>query len=350
MSASPADTGAATSTATFAASDDRDAATLDQRIAAVMQLDGRITWREIAGILGTSQSTVARRARAMLADGVIRTTAALEPLRCGLGSPVFVQLECSPDRTPEVAEALAGRSDTRLVVIVTGNTDIVAELIVPTRDELARVLVDQLGAIPGVVRTATQSVLRPFKMAFDWSRPLLDGHSIPPPPEYDVHRPVAPVHPDATDRALVAELSVDARRSYHELAEAVGISESAARRRVEELLASGALATVTLVDPPFLGYVIEIFLFLRVELARLEEIAAALVARPEVRMLAATSGQADLIGEVILPSQEDLYRFRTQVLGGLRGIRDAEMAAELRSIKRAYLLQRRSPEGPAVST
>lgn len=324
------------------------APTLDQQIAAVMQLDGRITWREIAGLLGTSESTVARRARAMLADGVIRTTAMLEPLRCRLGSPVFVHLACSPDRTEEVAEALARRHDVRLVVIVTGHTDIVAELIVRTRDELARVLVDELGAIPGVVRTATQSVLRPFKMAFDWSRPLLRGRSIPPPLEYDVHQALMPVHVDAVDRALAAELSGDARRNYHELADAVGISESAARRRVDELLSSGALATVTLVDPAFLGYMIETFLFLRVELARLEEIAAVLVARPEVRMLAATSGQADLIGEVILPSHEDLYRFRTEVLGGLRGVREAEMAAELRSIKRAYLLQSQSPEGASL--
>lgn len=314
-----------------------------------MQLDGRITWREIAGLLGTSESTVARRARAMLAEGVIRTTAMLEPLRCHLGSPVFVQLTCSPDRTEEAAEALAGRNDVRLVVIVTGRTDIVAELIVRTRDELARVLIDELGAIPGVVRTTTQSVLRPFKMAFDWSRPLLRGHSIPPPLDYDVHRALMPVQVDAVDRALAAELSGDARRNYHELADAVGISESAARRRLDELLSSGALATVTLVDPPFLGYLIETFLFLRVELARLEEIAAVLVARPEVRMLAATSGQADLIGEVILPSQEDLYRFRTEVLGGLRGVRDVEMAAELRSVKRAYLLQSRSDERRALS-
>lgn len=338
-----------TDAAASQAANDRDAATLDRRIAAVMQLDGRITWREIAGLLGTSESTVARRARAMLAGGVIRTTAVLEPLRCGLGNPVYVQLACSPNRTEQVAEALARRDDTRLVVIVTGHTDIVAELIVRTRDELARVLVDELGTIPGVVGTATQSVLRPFKMAFDWSRPLLRDHSIPPPPEHDVHQAVPPVHLDPIDRALVAELSGDARRSYHELAEAVGISESAARRRVEELLSSGALSTVTLVDPAFLGYAIETFLFLQVELARLEQIAAALVERPEVRMLAATSGQADLIGEVILPSQEDLYRFRTQVLGGLRGIREAEMAAELRSIKRAYLLQKPSPERPSPS-
>lgn len=333
-------------TSTLPSDHDTDAgASLDQRIAAVMQLGGRITWREIGNVLGVSESTVARRARAMLATGVVRTTALIEPLRCGLGRPVFVQLVCSPVRTARVADELAQRSDARLVVIATGSADIVAELIVGSRDELARVLVDEIGVIPGVVQTATQKVLRTFKIAFDWSRPLLQGYQVPPPPPIDVHRAAGLVSLDALDLSLIDELGRDARRSYQDLALAVGVSESAARRRVESLLASGVMTTVTLVDPPFLGYAVEVFLFLRVELARLEEVASSLAARPEVRLLSATSGRADLMGEVILRSEEDLYHFRTHVLGSLPGIREVEMSAELRTVKRAYLLEKARGEG-----
>lgn len=311
---------------------------LDQRIAAAMQLGGRTTWRDIGALLGVSESTVARRARAMMAAGVVRTTAVAEPLRCGLGFPVLVQLSCSPDRVASVAAELARRPDVRLVVIVTGRADIVAELIVASRDELARVLVDEIGMIPGLAQSATENVLRTFKMAFDWSRPLLQPYAVPPPAPIDVRRSVEPVTLDAVDFAVIDQLRQDGRRSYQELATELGISESAARRRVDNLVSTGAMTMVTLVDPPFLGYQVEVFLFLGVELARLEEVATALVARPEVRYLSATSGHSDLVAEAILPTQEHLYDFRTHVLGEQSGIRHVEMVSELRTVKRAYLL------------
>lgn len=317
------------------------AASLDQRIAATMQLGGRITWREIGAVLGVSESTVARRARTMMAAGVVRSTALAEPLRCGLGFPVLVQLSCSPDRTAAVAGELARRPDVRLVVIVTGRADIVAELIVASRDQLARVLVDEIGSIPGVVRTATENVLRTFKMAFDWSRPLLRPFAVPPPPPIDVQHEADPVTLDGVDVALIEQLRRDGRRSYQELATELGISESAARRRVDNLVSTGAVTMVTLVDPPFLGYQVECFLFLGVDLGRLEEVATALVARPEVRLLLASSGHSDLVAEVILPTHQDLYDFRTHVLGGLSGIRNVEMTWELRTLKRAYLFMQR---------
>jgi DNA-binding Lrp family transcriptional regulator len=313
------------------------AASLDQRIAAAMQLGGRITWRDIGALLGVSESTVARRARAMMATGVVRTTALAEPLRCGLGHPVLIQLTCAPDRRAAVAAELAARPDVRLVVLVTGRADIAAELIVGSRDELARVLVDEIGMIPGVTQTTTETVLRTMKMAFDWSRPLLAPFPVPPRPPVDVRSAAPPVALDATDMALIEQLRQDGRRSYQDLATELGISESAARRRLDSLVSSGAATLVTIVDPPFLGYQVEVFLYLRVELARLEDVADALVARDEVRYLSATSGHSDLVAEVILPTQEDLYRFRTHVLGELPGIREVEMTSELRTVKRAFL-------------
>ena len=317
------------------------AVSLDQRIAAAMQLGGRITWRDIGALLGVSESTVARRARTMMAAGVVRSTALAEPLRCGLGYPVLVQLSCSPDRCTAVAAELARRPDVRVAVVVTGRADIVAELIVASRDELARVLVDEIGCIPGIVQSQTENVLRTFKMAFDWSRPLLRPYAVPPPSPIDVRESVEPVTLDGVDMSLIEQLRQDGRRSYQELASELGISESAARRRVDSLVSTGAVTLVTLVDPPFLGYQVEIFLFLGVDLGRLEEVATALVARPEVRYLSATSGHSDLVAEVILPTHRDLYDFRTHVLGGLAGIRHVEITWELRTLKRAYLYMQR---------
>jgi DNA-binding Lrp family transcriptional regulator len=288
-------------------------------------------------MIGASESTVARRAKALLASGVMRTTLLADPLRCGFGYPVLVQLACLPEHASDVARTLAARPDVRFVSLVTGHFDVVAELIVASRRHLASVLVDDVLRIAGVRRTTTESVIRNFKLAYDWSRELLGTDVEVEAPQTDVGGAPRPFALDHVDLALLGELREDGRRSYPQLAASCHVSESAARRRVEALTAAGCLRPVTLVDPGFLGYDVEVFVWLQLELGRLEQVAAALVERPEVRYASATSGYSDMVAEVILRSQDDLYRFRTQVLGSLAGIRSADMAVELRTLKRAYL-------------
>jgi DNA-binding Lrp family transcriptional regulator len=320
--------------------------TLDQRIAASLQLFGRATWREIARLLGTSESTVARRARAMMAAGIVRTTAVAVPLRCGLGYPVLVLCRVEPDATVQAATELAKRADARFLVHVTGRVDLVAELIVTSRHQLATVLLHELPTIPGLVQATAEHVLRTFKTSYDWSRPLLEQCvALPDPALIDVRAAAEPITLDDIDLGLIDLLREDGRQSYQDLASAMGISESAARRHVDQLIGTGCVVPVTLVDPTFFGYGIEALVFIRVDLSRLEEVAEALVARPEVRYLSATSGQSDLAAEVILRSEEDLYDFRTSVLGRMKGIRQIDVALELRTVKRAYLSME-SGEGP----
>lgn len=328
---------------------DAPAASLDQQIAAALQLNGRATWREIARILGTSESTVARRARALLDGGVIRTTVLTDPLRCGTGCPVLVHFACRPGRAGEVAQALAARSDVRFLALVSGAFDVVAEVIVESRDALARVVVDELTALPGLLRATSETVLRTFKLGYDWSRPLLESAvTVPRPAPIDVRTPPPQVTLDEVDRGLIELLGHDARRSYQELAELQGISESAARRRVDHLLGTGCVTPAVLVDPAFLGYGVEVLFDLRVDLGRLEDVASALVGRPEVRYLSAASGESDLVGEVILRTHDDLYRFRTRVLGGLHGIRNVDTALELRPLRRAYVPMGGEADGTPV--
>ena len=321
---------------------------LDRRIAAVFQIDGRSTWRQAARLAGTSESTVARRAQSMLDAGIMRVNGLADPIRCGFGHPVLLQLSCEVGAAAEVARLLAERVDVRFVALVTGTFDIVAEVIVPSRVALARVLLEELPEIKGITRTTTESVLRNFKTSYDWSRDLLGDAGltdITVAPAVDGPAPSL----DEVDLLLLHALVDDGRRTYAELGAAVGVSETAelgaavgvsesmARRRVEALVAGGCLRFATFVEPHLLGYDVEVFIWMRVELARLEETASALAERREVRYLSATSGFSDLTCEAILGSQDDLYEFSTGVLGVLPGIREVDVGLELATVKRGYV-------------
>jgi DNA-binding Lrp family transcriptional regulator len=171
---------------------------------------------------------------------------------------------------------------------------------------------------------------------------------------------------DQLDRRIIAALQVNPRATWRQIAAAVGSTESTVKRRAERLIETGAIRitaftdnsapgfpvlvqftcgfstragvrVVTIVDPHLLGYDAQLLLWLRVDLAQREQVATALAARREVRYLSATSGYSDLVCEVILRSQSEVYDFSSQVLGTLPGIHQVNMAAELLAVKRAYL-------------
>jgi DNA-binding Lrp family transcriptional regulator len=318
---------------------DRLVDALDRQIAVALQLNGRATWRQVSGVVHTSESTVARRGRALLESGTVRVTGQPDPARAGLGYPVLIQLNCDAGKVKRLARSLAGRPDVRFLAIVTSTFDIVLELIVPSRSHLARVLVDEFSELDGIRRTTTDAVMRTFKTSYDWSRELLGTQGIDP--SFAGARPQAPALGtatlDETDLQLIQLLGDDGRRTYAELAASVGISESMVRRRVSALVEDGTLSFATLVDPRALGFEIEIFVLLRVNHAALERIAQALAARREVRYVAATSGYSDLACEVILRSPDDLYEFTTGALGALDGVQSTVIAHELVTVKRAYM-------------
>jgi DNA-binding Lrp family transcriptional regulator len=312
---------------------------LDRRIAVALQLNGRATWRQVARVLDASESTVARRGRLLLETGIVRVTGQPNPARAGLGYPVLVQLNCETGAVKRVARSLAARPDVRFLAIVTSTFDIVLELIVPSRSHLARVLVDEFSELEGITRTTTDAVMRTFKTSYDWSRALLGTQGIDP--SFVDDRPLAPVPGPASldeiDLQLIQLLGDDGRRTYAELAQSVGLSESMVRRRVSTLVDDGTLTFATLVDPRLLGFEIEAFVLLRVNPGELERIAKTLTTRREVRYLSATSGFSDLAGEVIMRSPDDLYEFTTEGLGSLKGVQSSVIAHELVTVKRAYM-------------
>ncbi|QVQ54491.1 Lrp/AsnC family transcriptional regulator [Spiractinospora alimapuensis] len=324
---------------------------LDRRIVAALQLDGRSPWSEIARRAGTTESTAARRAGRLIEDGVVRVVGVADPQVCGLGQPVLVQLACPPTEVRSVADALETRPDIRFLTICTGEWDVVAEVVVPGRDSLGRVLVDELGALPGVHQSSTAVITRNFKMRHDWSSALLADLAEEGPGRRELSVPTQPaaVTLDDTDRHILAALADDGRRSHRELAEGLDIGETGVRRRVNRLLDTRALVISTVVDPAVLGFELELIASLKVDLARLGDIAARLADHRQVRYVSATAGSADLVCEAILPSFADIYPFTTEVLGDLPGVQRVDVGVELENRKRAYR-PFTSPSTPARGT
>ena len=121
---------------------------------------------------------------------------------------------------------------------------------------------------------------------------------------------------DDLDRAVVGCLVTDARATFAEIGDRVGLSAPAVKRRVDRLLASGAIRGFTaVVDPSALGWRTEAYVQVYCKGKVLAgDLQRAFSAIPEVAMACTVTGRADALVHVLARDvdhlQEVLQRIR----------------------------------------
>ncbi|MFH8802109.1 Lrp/AsnC family transcriptional regulator [Streptomyces sp. NPDC017936] len=121
------------------------------------------------------------------------------------------------------------------------------------------------------------------------------------------------IHP--TDARLLLALSSRPRATTVALAEASGLSRNTVQARLTALDRTGAVGSFERrVDPAALGYPLGAFVTTQVTQRRLDEVAHALAAIPEVLEVYGLTGDTDLLVHVVAADAEDLYRVAGHIL------------------------------------
>ncbi|WP_261574600.1 Lrp/AsnC family transcriptional regulator [Frankia gtarii] len=314
---------------------------LDRQIMHALQVDGRAPFARIGEVLGVSDQTVARRYARLRGTGTLRVLGLVDPLRIGL-TAWLVRVRCTPDAAASVGEALARRTDTRWVSLISGGTEIscIVQGAAPGQDDT--LLLQQLPRTPRVVQVTAHALLHVF-FGRDLS-PLTRTGPLGPaqtaaltPPDAPARRLTEttedPVRLGRDDQRLLDALAVDGRTSAAELATATGWSQTTVRRRLSELRSSGALYYDLDFDhATMLGH-LRASLWLEVEPARLAEVGAALAEHEEVAFAGATTGTANLYAAVVCRDAGALYRYLTGPVAAIPGIRRLETAPIHRTLK-----------------
>lgn len=316
---------------------------LDRRLLRALDADGRAQFSRIAASLGVSEHTVARRYRRLRSAG-IRVVGEVEPSRTGAVS-WFVRVRCTPDAAQPVAAALARRDDTSWVVLSSGGTEITCHVHGRHGQHADELLLQKLPRTPRVTSVSAHYVLHEFAGAGQNGRRRLlslpgdagdpAAAAGPPAPRADGRNGLAvPVRLDAIDEALLAVLARDGRASYGEMADAAATSQSTVRRRLDRLLACGAVTIGLELDPAVLGLNAVATLWLTVAPADLAAVGETLASHPEVPFAAATTGPTNLVASVACRDTGELYRYLTERIGALRAVRQVETAPRIRTLKR----------------
>lgn len=322
---------------------------LDRQIIAALQVNARASFPTIAAALDEQERTVARRAQRLLDTGAVHLIAFVDELKTGLGQPVSLRIMVRPGATDAVAQALCARPDTRTVMAVTGDADICCELVATDKSTLHRVLNRDLPAITGIEHTRTYAVLHHVKPTSAWRLPVLTSAQTRMLRGSRVRlRDEVRLELSSEDLELLEALHGNARCSYVELGNQLGVTATTARRRLNRLLASGVVSLRASVEPELLGLQVEADVWLRIRPDAVAKTAHRLARRAEVTYCGVVAGTYGLELLLALPDIDRLHTFITDVIAAQPEVLDSEPTLITRTYKRGYLATSEAARTPAA--
>lgn len=285
----------------------------DEAIVELLEIDGRLTHREIARSVGLSRSAAAARVQRLLSSGQVVIRGAAHPAVLGRPALAHVSVSVHGPAAPVAAE-LARRDDVPFLSLTGGQHGLVAEIRSASSRDIDRAVTD-LRALPGVSGVDTLTYVEVAR---------------------DVIGPVGDVSTDIddTDRALLAALQQDGRASYVDLATMVGLSAAGARRRVVRLIDTKVVRIGAVVRHS--GHDRQSAMGFGLRLAgKADDVVAALTSMPSVIFVARTLGRFDVLVTVRAFAAAQLVDVLDTVRS-LAGVRALESWTHLDVVKESY--------------
>jgi DNA-binding Lrp family transcriptional regulator len=320
---------------------------LDRRIIQALYVDPRAPFNRLSEVLGPSEQTIARRYRRLFDQHVVRVVGQLDSQRLGQYDWA-VRIRCAPGSAPTVATKLAQHPDTSWVQLTSGGTEIFSLIHSRDGEQRTPLLLSQISVGRTVVDLEAYCLLHLFAT----------GLSAPPGPSDlsggemtqlltaardrpSVDRPKATLAD--SDWPLVQALADDGRASYRQLAARTHWHETTARRRVEELIASGVLFFDLDLASDVFGIRSQALLWLSVAPTNLGEVGQALAGRSEFPFVAATTGSTNLVAALVCPQDRSLYEYLTDEMTALDGLTHIETAPVMQFVKMHATMAPRQP-------
>lgn len=143
---------------------------------------------------------------------------------------------------------------------------------------------------------------------------------------------------DKVDYKIIAILREDATKTNVQLAEEIGVSEGTIRNRLRCLINEEIIRVVaTPVDPKKLGFYVDVYMDIDVEITKITEVARQLAELPQLTYVGIVAGRHDILAHGLFHSTDELLEFITNKIAPIPGINKTETSHVLKIVKRAYL-------------
>ncbi|MGH2535050.1 MAG: Lrp/AsnC family transcriptional regulator [Thermomicrobiales bacterium] len=149
----------------------------DRAIIRLLQQHARISYAELSRATGIPESTVRRRMDRLQRRGVIEFAMQADPSKLGYDFRAMIGLKVELRRLEEIAEMLRGMNEVTFATFVTGNFDILVQVVVRSQEDLMTFLTRQLAGIEGIRSTETFVMPYIIKPATSWVLPEIDDEA-----------------------------------------------------------------------------------------------------------------------------------------------------------------------------
>lgn len=140
---------------------------------------------------------------------------------------------------------------------------------------------------------------------------------------------------DDIAKRIIELLQGDGRLSYAAIAKQVGLSEAAARHRVQKLIESGVMQIVAVTDPLQMGFARQAMIGVKVS-GDVRVVAAELAQMDQLDYIVITTGRFDILAELVAESDDELLDIVSGQISALEQVVMTETFVYLQLEKQTY--------------
>ncbi len=150
----------------------------DRAIIRQLQQHARMSYAELSRVTGVPESTVRRRMDRLQQRGIIEFAMVADPSRLGYDLRAMIGLRVELPKLDSISERLRSMAEVTFAGFVTGNFDIVVQVVVQSQEELVEFLTKRLSAVDGVRSTETFVMPYVIKPLTSWILPEGDPDAL----------------------------------------------------------------------------------------------------------------------------------------------------------------------------
>lgn len=140
---------------------------LDQSIVALLRVDGRMAFADVAKRLNIPEATARYRVQRLLQAGSIHITAWPNPEKLGTPHMLILNLSVDMGQLDAVAEELAHLEEVRFVAITAGRCNLIVDIYFGAHEELIQFF-PKLHRIPGILSYESHLMIKLLKAEYKY--------------------------------------------------------------------------------------------------------------------------------------------------------------------------------------
>lgn len=304
---------------------------LDIAIVDAVRSAPRVSWRDLAPVMGVNAATISRRWSRMQAAGVVWVTA--HPAGNATPTCALVEINCAPGEAAAVAEALADDVEAATVKLTSGARDLQVLVQVPELAALSGYLSDRIGRTPGVERVRGYIATRSAFEASRWREGALDPEQQRQLRTYGTARGEHDGVLEPADHRLLRALTLDGRMSLERLSEHVGLGAVTVRRRLARLESAGLVIFRCDTSQHLSGRAVAVTYYGSIDAHELDAAEGRLRGLPGVRACSIVAGPHNVVVDAWLHSTAEVYELESTMSHALPALRIRDRSVVLRLVK-----------------